>query len=101
MPTNFPVSRKNGLSLTIDTRWANNYGYRPIEVTVKSPRPTTADHLITIRIYTGWWSSQRGGMTVEQEFEMLKGSTTATTIVACPQYQLTCRFTGGTCGSTA
>jgi hypothetical protein len=89
MPMTFPVSRKNGLSLWIDTRWANNYGYRPIEVTVKSPRPTTADHLITIRMQTSWWSSQRGSVTVEQDFEMLQGSTSATALVACPQYQLT------------
>ncbi len=92
MPMIYPVSRRSGLSLTIDTRWANNYGYRPLEVTVKSPRPTTADHLITIRIQTGWMSSQRGSMTVEQDFEMLQGSTTATALVACPQYQLTTQY---------
>lgn len=92
MPTNYPVSPKNGLSLTIDTRWVNNYGYRPIEVTVKSLTPTTADHRITIRIQTSWWGMQRGSMTVEQEFDMLQGSTTATTLVALPQYQLTTQY---------
>src|SRR6476620_7863824 len=38
-------SRKSGLGLTIDTHWSNGYGYRPMEVTVLSPKPTTTDHL--------------------------------------------------------
>src|SRR6476620_4201017 len=38
-------SRKSGLGLTVDTHWSNGYGYRPMEVTVLSPKPTTTDHL--------------------------------------------------------
>jgi hypothetical protein len=92
MPMKFSLSRRSGLSMTIDSRWANNYGYRPIEVTVRSPKPATADRLITVQINTGWWGSQRGSMSVEQDFELLKGSTVATALVACPQYQLTNHF---------
>ncbi|MEX0643435.1 MAG: hypothetical protein WD468_12075 [Pirellulales bacterium] len=88
LPSAFRVSRKNGLSLTVDTRWASNYGYRPVEITVKSPKPTKSDHRVTIRFHSDWWSSQRGSVTVEQDFEMQKGSKSATALIACPQYQL-------------
>ncbi len=82
-PLNRPVSRQSNLSLTIDTRWANGYGYRPIEVTITSPKPTTADHLVTVRLHSGWAST----FNVEHDFEMPSGSTSATTIIAVPQYQ--------------
>lgn len=88
MPVNYNVSRDSGLSLSIDTRWMNNYGYRPVDVAITSPVPTKTDRLITIRIHCNSWSSQRGSITVEQDFELLQGSTTATAAIAFPQYQL-------------
>jgi hypothetical protein len=88
MPINRPVSRRSKLTLTLDTRWANNYGYRPVEVTVSSPTPVTADRLITIRLHSKWWSRESGTVAVEQDFELPLGSTSATTTIACPQYQL-------------
>src|SRR5689334_8716709 len=53
MPWKLPVSRKTGLELFIDSRWANGYGYRPFEVTVNSPAPATSDHLISIQLHSG------------------------------------------------
>jgi hypothetical protein len=90
MPTGGrPVSRQSGLTLTIDTRWAPNYGYRPIKVTVQSPKPTTSDHLIIVRLYSGWWwGMEQGQMSVEQDFELVTGSTSVTETISCPQYQL-------------
>jgi hypothetical protein len=83
-----PISRRSKLWLTVDTRWANNYGYRPIEVTVSSPTPLTADRQVTFRLYARWWTSTSGTTTVEQDFELPTGSTSATTTLALPQYQL-------------
>src|SRR5437588_192702 len=54
LPPNGIPSRKSGLHLNVDTYWVNGYGYRPVEVTVQSPKPTTADHLITIRLHSGY-----------------------------------------------
>ncbi len=90
MPLKRPVSRSSKLSLTIDTRWSQNYGYRPVEVTIRSPKPVTADRAISIRlnIRTGW----RGLMKVDQEFTLLKGSTSATATIAVPQYQMATPF---------
>src|SRR4051794_10938256 len=44
-----PVSRQSGLRISVDSRWANTYGYRPVEVTVSSPLGAMkADRSITI-----------------------------------------------------
>jgi hypothetical protein len=83
-----PISRRSKLWLTVDTRWANNYGYRPIEVKIFSPTPVTADRQVTIRLYSRWWSRNSGTTTVEQDFELPTGSTMAATTLALPQYQL-------------
>jgi hypothetical protein len=78
-----PVSRRSGMNLYVDTRWVNAYGYRPVEVTISSPLPTTAAHTITIRLHSGWVNVT----TVEQEFEFPLGATKASTIVAVPFYE--------------
>jgi hypothetical protein len=86
LPNKKVVSRRSGLRLEFDTRWVNNYGYRPIRVRVKSPKPTTADHLITIRLYAGSSDWRAGSTGVEQDFNMPMGSTSAETVIDCPQY---------------
>ncbi|MEX2310616.1 MAG: hypothetical protein WD738_23820 [Pirellulales bacterium] len=83
-----PFSRQSRLTLTVDTRWANNYGYRPIELTVTSPKPTTADHVITVRLRSGW----AGTINAQKDFELPLGSTSATTSIAIPQYQSAGQF---------
>ncbi len=83
MPQNLPASRRFGLLLYVDTRWVNAYGYRPVEVTISSPLPTTAAHTITIELHSGWDNV----ITAEQDFEFPLGATKASTIVALPFYE--------------
>ncbi len=52
VPVDRPVSRRSNLALIVDTRWANNYGYRPIEITVSAPKAVSADRFVTIRLYS-------------------------------------------------
>jgi hypothetical protein len=92
MPVNRPVSRKSKLKLTVDTRWTNNFGYRPVFVTVSSPTSTTADRLITIRLHIAGWGWHQGELTVEQDFELPMGQTSVTTSMPCPQYRLDTQF---------
>jgi hypothetical protein len=73
----------SGLQLEVDSRWINNFGYRPIHVTVNSTKPTTVNHLITIRLYEGFMDVT----SVEQDIEMPMGSTLADATIACPQYR--------------
>jgi hypothetical protein len=92
MPVNRPVSRRSKLQLEVDTRWANSFGYRPVFVTVSSPTPTTADHLITVRLHIAGWGWHQGEVTVEQDFELPLGQTSVTTSVPCPHYRLDTQF---------
>jgi hypothetical protein len=92
LPLGQAASRISGLRLSVDTRWVNSYGYRPVVVAVSSPTPTTADHLITVRLHAGWWAQRWGTITVEQDFELPMGSTSAQAVVACPQYQSSIQY---------
>jgi hypothetical protein len=83
MPLKPVVSRSSKLMLSIDTRWTQNYGYRPVEVTVSSLKPVASDQSISIKLYSGW----NGTMRVEQDFKLPSGSTSATTTILVPQYQ--------------
>ncbi len=84
MPRNLVASRRSGLGLSVDTRWVNAYGYRPVEVTIISfPKPSTAAHTIKIQLHSGW----NNVISVEQDFELPLGATRASTIVAVPFYE--------------
>jgi hypothetical protein len=83
MPRQGLASRQSGLLLFVDTRWVNGYGYRPVEVTISSPKPTMTDHSITIQLHYGWDTN----ISVEQEFEFPRGGTRASTNVAVPTYE--------------
>ncbi|HVT29831.1 MAG TPA: hypothetical protein VHE81_17565 [Lacipirellulaceae bacterium] len=75
-------SRQTGLWLFVDTRWVNGYGYRPVKVTVWSPKPTTAGHTITVQLHCGW---QRD-VSAAQSISLPIGSTRASTNVSIPIY---------------
>jgi hypothetical protein len=83
LPVPPPGSPPKGLQLEVDSRWIDNFGYRPIHVRVTSPQPTTVNHLVTIRLYVGF--SQI--VSVEQDIEMPLGSTLAEAAIALPQYR--------------
>ena len=83
VPQNLPASRQTGLILSVDTRWVNGYGYRPVVVTIGSQLPTTAAHTITIRLHSGW----ENVTTVEKDFELPSGARQASTIISLPFYE--------------
>jgi hypothetical protein len=85
VPSDRPASRRSGLMLSIDTRWVNSYGYKPVEVTITSPMPATSNRLVTIRLHTGW----EVDTAVEQDFELPIGSTQASATVPMPIYNQT------------
>ncbi|MEX2317823.1 MAG: hypothetical protein WD669_11765 [Pirellulales bacterium] len=97
VPGLFKFSRKSGLALTIDPRWASNYGYHPVEVTVRAARPSASDRVVTILLHSSSWNSRWGSITVKQQIELPQGSTSATTTVVVPQYQQYQWVGGGFC----
>jgi hypothetical protein len=88
LPSKRPFSRMSGLSISVDPRWTNSFGYWPVEVTISSSKATTSDHTITIRIHNGWDRNQ----SVEQDFVFPSGSKTATAWVTLPVFQTPLRY---------
>jgi hypothetical protein len=83
MPVKGPASRSSGLTLSIDSRWTNSYGYQPVEVTVMSATPTRADRTIDIQLHAGWNNSVCAVQTVE----LPTGSMSATATMLLPVFQ--------------
>lgn len=79
------VKVKNGLRLSIDSRWVAGNGYRPIRVEAINwpPGPAAADRRFRIDLSPSTWG--RGGQTVTQYLELPQGVSRAATTIAVPQ----------------
>ena len=87
-PSKIPLfSRQSGLQIVVDTSWAGADGYRPVNVTLTSAKPTTAEVLITIKFTLG---GRRDGSTpcvVEKDFALARGTSRWTKTLLVPQLQ--------------
>jgi hypothetical protein len=91
-PSDKSYSQQNGLRLEVDSRWANNFGYRPMRVRILAEKPATAERRIKIRLYAGAWDWRAGTISVEQQFDLPLGDSSAETVVSCPQYVIGQRY---------
>jgi hypothetical protein len=87
-PLKRPRSRQSNLTMVVDSRWGNGYGYRPIVVTFSSATPAASDRLIKLRLSGGWG----GQTTVEQDVLLAAGNSTATATLLMPHYQVGMNF---------
>lgn len=71
---------KNGIVATVDTRWTDGRGYRPVTVTLTS-RKIQADRRITVRLYPGSYSTYNNGLEYEFELEIPQGKRDASKTV--------------------
>ncbi len=86
-PTGKPgFSRQSGLQLTVDSRWAGNRGYRPLRVTLTSPKKTTSETRVTIVLRAGTWGMRNGHISVKKDFRLPQGVTETTVTLLVPQY---------------
>lgn len=83
---------RSGLQMEVTNRWVNNFGYRPIHITVTSPKPTTADHVVTIRLHVATWNWGKGSVVVEQDIVMPKGSMSVQAVIASPHFPSNNRY---------
>lgn len=86
---NFPASgkkAKSGLTMTINTNWVQNSGYRPIWVTLNTANgaPTPADRVLTVELSGSDQWQWRNRKTISAVVELPQGATTATTEIAVP-----------------
>ncbi|NOZ38779.1 MAG: hypothetical protein GXP24_00960, partial [Planctomycetes bacterium] len=79
-------SKQSGLQIRVDSTWTGNRGYRPVTITASMAKPATADTLITISFHAGNWRNDHRSISVEHDFELLQGTTNATTTFSVPQY---------------
>lgn len=74
-----------GLRLTVDTKWPDGAGYRPVRVTVTPTAPVTANRTLVFEFTTkstGWQANEE--MVVTQEIELPAGSRTVSATIAVP-----------------
>ena len=77
-----------GLRITVNSTWVENFGYRPIHVTVTSTKPATADQTITFRYKASHWQfGQRPLIEVDQDIELHEGDTSVSATVLVPKLQ--------------
>lgn len=82
-------ARGKGLDLTVDTRWVDGSGYRPVRIAVSPLATTVADRELRIQISvenSSYGSTER--TTVEQYVEIPAGTTSTQTVeatIAVPQ----------------
>jgi hypothetical protein len=99
LPLTGRPSRRNGMWLTVDNRWVNNYGYHPVQATIGVARPSTTDRTVRLRLRNAPWSPFEGSVWVEQELKLPKGSASVSAIVTVPKFRY--NSWGGNTGMSA
>ncbi|MEM9185556.1 MAG: hypothetical protein AAGB00_03580 [Planctomycetota bacterium] len=89
-PANLPagsprVSPDTGLTLSVDSRWSCEYGYRPFTFRFELAAADTADRSITVRLVSFPWGGRNSPAIVEQDVDLPAGKTTAEFTIATPQ----------------
>lgn len=83
-PSDVAFSKRNDLQLTIDSRWLNNYGYRPVRLKFTAQRPTVAEHRITFRLRV--LHREQPTIEVERTTDMPRGAIEHEFVVRVPQF---------------
>jgi hypothetical protein len=79
---------KNGLRLTVDTRWVDTNGYRPLRITARTwpAVPATANRRLRIVVSPRSWYGGEAGNQVSGYLELPEGATRSeTTLAVCDQ----------------
>jgi hypothetical protein len=81
------IRPKSGLRLTVDARWIDASGYRPVrvEVTPWPPGPAPADRNLRVVLWPHPYHWGRRAVAVSQVLELPQGATAARTTMSVPQ----------------
>ena len=74
----------NGLTLQIDTRWAEGYGYRPFTLEVTASQAAADDRTLTVECGLSFRMDQNGS-TATTQLTLPAGSTSVRKVMAVPQ----------------
>lgn len=83
-PSDGTYSKANELRAIVDTRWANNYGYRPIRVRILSRQAAKSEQRITFRLHIA--GSEQQPLEVEQSFDLPQGAKEAEMTLRVPEF---------------
>jgi hypothetical protein len=75
-----------GLSLTVDTRWVNGAGVRPVWIDVIPTVANAADRTLTIEFRARSMYGGNQDLLVSQDIELPAGSTGVTSVLSVPQH---------------
>ncbi|MEX2121450.1 MAG: hypothetical protein WD847_17810 [Pirellulales bacterium] len=75
-----------GLSLTVDTRWVNGAGFRPVWIDVIPTVANAADRTLTIEFRARSMYGGNQDLLVSQDIELPAGSTGVTSVLSVPQH---------------
>lgn len=78
-------SRRSGLQLSVNSSWPGQYGYHPLQVTVKSPTPATSDIALAFRFLGGTGGYSSNGVSARKAFTLPQGQTSVTIQLLVPQ----------------
>jgi hypothetical protein len=83
----FDFSSRNKIQLSIEVAAAPQFGYRPIQFTVRSQQPVASDRQIRIEFHAGTWGYRSRSMTINQRLTIRRGQRAASSRGLFPQYQ--------------
>lgn len=78
----------SGINVTIDTRWVDGAGYRPVRITVTPLTPTTTDRMFTVEflLFRRHWNDDQYDLRVARDVELPAGSGPVEATVLLPRY---------------
>jgi len=74
-----------GLKMSVDTRWVDGAGYRPVRVTITPQRPVVADRTLTVEVLVSRFYRPAEDLTVVQDIEIPAGSGPVRATLSVPQ----------------
>lgn len=77
-------AKLSGLSMTLDTRWFDTGGYRPIAVRLAKATPTKSGLPISVELVFGDSDRQETTLSVRQEFVLPAGKSEVEGLILCP-----------------
>lgn len=84
-PTGPGFSSRSGLQLSVKSSWPGQYGYHPLQITVRSLTPATSDVALVFRFTGGTGGLSSNGVSARQAFTLPQGQSSVTIKLLVPQ----------------
>ena len=79
---------KNGMTLVVDTTWADGFGYRPVTFKVTCTPPSSADRTLSFDFRHQDWNSNSTQFKITTDLEIPAGAATVSKTIAVPEFSL-------------